>query len=84
MLLPDKHIKIGESILGLAALVVANLETPLAFDRLMAALAPKFETPDWPAYHNTETIALALCFLYSAGLVDVTPEGDLFRCVSSS
>jgi len=80
MLLPDKHVKIGESILGLAALVMASLEKPLAFDNLMAVLVTKFETPKWPAYHNTETVSLALCFLYSAGLVDVTPEGELYRC----
>jgi hypothetical protein len=80
MLLPDKHVKIAESILGLAALVVANLQKPLPFDDLMAVLTPKFETPEWPAYHNTETVLLALCFLYSAALVEVTPEGDLYRC----
>lgn len=80
MLLPDKHVKIGESILGLAALVMANVEEPIAFDNLMAVLTPKFETPEWPAYHNTETVSLALCFLYSVGLVDVTSEGDLHRC----
>ncbi len=80
MLLPDKHVRIGESILGLAALVVANLEKPLAFDNLMAVLSPKFETPEWPAYHNTETVSLALCFLHLTGLVDVTLEGDVYRC----
>lgn len=80
MLLPDKHVKICESILGLAALVLANLSDPLPFDELMAVLAPQFETPAWPAYHNAETVALALCFLYSAGLVDVSEDGDVFRC----
>jgi hypothetical protein len=80
MLLPDKHVKIAESILGLAALVVANMKKPVAFDNLMAIVAPKFETLEWPAYHNTETVSLALCYLHSVGLVDVTPDGDLFRC----
>jgi hypothetical protein len=80
MLLPDKHVKIAESIIGLAALVVANMEKPVAFDNLMAILAPKFETPEWPAYHNTETVSLALCYLHAVGLVDVTPDGDLYRC----
>lgn len=80
MLLPDKHVKIGESILGLAALVLTNLEESLPFDNLMTVLTPQFETPEWPAYHNTETVSLAVCFLYSTGLIDVTPEGDLYRC----
>ena len=80
MLLPEKHLKICESILGLAALVVTHLRTPLPFDRLMTALAAKFETDEWPAYHNTETVSLALCFLHSTGIVEVTAEGDLYRC----
>lgn len=80
MLLPDKHVKISESILGLSALVVSNIDGGITFDKLMGRLVRKFETPEWPAYHNTETVALALCFLYTIGLVDVTKEGDLFRC----
>jgi hypothetical protein len=80
VLLPNKHVKICESILGLAAFVLANLSGPLPFDQIMAILAPRFETPDWPAYHNAETVSLALCFLYSAGLIDVTADGDVFRC----
>lgn len=80
MLLPDKHIKIGESILGLAGLILTNLERPQTFDTLMAILTEKFETSEWPAYHNAQTVSLALCFLYSANIIDVTPDGDLRRC----
>src|SRR5262249_446032 len=80
VLLPDKHVRICESILGLAALVLANLTDPLPFDKLMAVLAPQFETPAWPAYHNGEICGLGLCFLFAAGLVDVSVDGDLFRC----
>ncbi len=80
MLLPDKHVKICESIFGLAAFVLANLSEALSFDELMAALTPKFDTPDWPAFHNAETVTLALCFLYAAGLIDVSADGDVFRC----
>jgi hypothetical protein len=80
VLLPDKHVRICESILGLAAFVLAKLSDPLPFDQVMSVLTPEFETPAWPAYHNTETVTLALCFLYSAGLVDVSEDGDVFRC----
>ena len=80
MLLPNKHVKISESILGLSALVLSNLERPLPFDQLMTQLSAKFETPEWPAYHNTETVTLALCFLYSAGMIDVSGRGVLHRC----
>ena len=81
MLLPDKHIKISESLLGLAALVLESLTKPLSFDALMASFSSKFETPEWPAFHNAESVCLALCFLHSIGLVDVATDGELYRCV---
>jgi hypothetical protein len=81
MLLPDKHIRVGESILGLAALVLMQLKKPCTFDHLMAVLTPKFDTPEWPAYHNAETVSLALCLLYALGLIDVSDDGELNRCV---
>jgi hypothetical protein len=80
VLLPDKHIRLGESILGLGTLVLTYLDRPVAFDELMAKLETKFETSDWPAYHNAETVTLALCFLHSTGLVEVSAEGDVYRC----
>lgn len=80
MLLPDKHITIAASVLGLSALVFSTLAEPLTFDALMETLAPQFDTSAWPAFHTAESVSLALSFLYALGLLDVTPEGELFRC----
>ncbi len=80
MLLPDKHLRICESVLGLAALVLAHLQRPLRFDKLMASLDAVFGSEDWPASHNAETTTLALCVLYAIGLVDVSEDGDIHRC----
>lgn len=80
MLLPDKHVRLAESLLGLAALVLTALDRPLTFDRLMGLLAPQFETAAWPAYHTAETVSLALCLLFAAGAVDVSDDGVLARC----
>ncbi len=81
MLLPDKHITICESLLGLSALILTTLEESRSFDSLLAMVAKECETPRWPAFHNAESVCLALCFLHSVGLVDVETNGDLFRCV---
>jgi hypothetical protein len=80
VLLPDKHITIAASVLGLSALVLSALAEPLTFDALMEALEPKFDTVDWPAFHTAESVSLALSLLYAMDLLDVTPEGELFRC----
>ncbi|MGL4421214.1 MAG: ABC-three component system middle component 6 [Gemmataceae bacterium] len=80
MLLPDKHVRLAESLIGLASLVLTTLDRPLTFNRLMGQLAPQFETSTWPAFHTAETVSLALCFLHAIGAVDVTDDGDLVRC----
>lgn len=80
MLLPDKHVRISESLLGLGALIISNLRSPKSFDTLVATLQPIFSTDEWPAPHTSESICLALCFLYAIGIVDVSEKGDLFIC----
>lgn len=80
MLLPDKHIKISESILGLGGLVSNAMRERMSFDGLMVALAPRFGTPEWPAYHTPETVSLALSLLYMIGTIDVADNGELYRC----
>lgn len=84
MLLPDKHLRISESILGLAALVLSRLKKPIAFDKLMTRLAKEFDTPSWPARHSAESVSLALCLLYSIGKIDVATDGTIVRCASSN
>lgn len=79
MLLPDKHIRIAESVLGLAGLVAHTLREPMTLDQLMSAVATTLEQ-DWKTQYAPETVNLALCFLFSTGQVDVTPQGDLRRC----
>lgn len=80
MLLPDKHIRLSESILGLAGLVVANLRRPSTFDGLWKRITQLLDTPDWPAAHGVENFVLALTFLFSIGAIDVSREGELSRC----
>lgn len=80
MLLPDKHILICESILGLAGLVLSQLRTSATFDSLWQRVRGQLDTPAWPANHDVENFSLALCFLHAVGAIDVSAEGELVRC----
>jgi hypothetical protein len=80
VLLPDKHIPIAASVLGLSGLIVSVLQQPMTFDSLMEVLEPRFDTQEWPAFHTAESVSLALSFLYAIELVDVTADGELMRC----
>lgn len=80
MLLPDKHIKISESILGLATLILEMLDQKMTLDHLMTKMSKNVVMDGWPTSHNTENVSLALCFLFSIGTVNISIEGDLYRC----
>jgi hypothetical protein len=80
VLLPDKHLRLAESILGFAALVVSSLTRRKSFDELWKQIRDQLDTPAWPAAHSVDNFVLALCFLFSIGAIDVSPSGELFRC----
>jgi hypothetical protein len=79
VLLPDKHLRISESVLGFAGLVLSLVSKPVPFDSLWKSVQEKLESPEWPK-HGVENFALALCFLFSIGSLDVSSKGELFRC----
>jgi hypothetical protein len=80
MLLPDKHIRLSESILGLAGVVYASLASPKSLDDLIESLGSRVESEQWQATFSTQAVTLSLCFLYSINLVDVDERGDFYRC----
>jgi hypothetical protein len=83
MLLPDKHITLAESILGLGSFVLGELlERPQSVDRLYKTVSEASESPTLPAYHDFDALLLAILFLYSIGIVEATENGGLKLCAS--
>ncbi len=80
MLLPDKHIRLSESILGLAGVVYDSLTIPKSFDDLIESVKPRIESGQWQTTFSTQAVTLSLCFLHSINLVDVDARGDFYRC----
>lgn len=83
MLLPDKHITLAESILGLGAFVLGELlKSPQSVDRLYERVAEASESPVLPAYHDFDGLILAILFLYLIGAVELNENGSLQLCAS--
>jgi len=80
MLLPDKHIRISESLLGLSAFILQRLDKPKAVDDLAELLSDAVESKDFPTIHGIDHISLAATFLFAVGLLEQTDEGLLIRC----
>ncbi len=82
MLLPDKHISLAESLLGLGALILGQLDDPGSMDDIHHRISQVNETKELPAFHDYESVALAVLFLYMIGAVEMTDTGDVRRCAS--
>ena len=82
MLLPDKHISLAESVLGLGAFLLNELDHPRSIDRLHERIATARETRDLPGFHDFDSLLLAILFLYSIGAVEMTHDGGIRRCAS--
>ena len=80
MLLPDKHISVAESVLGLGAFVLDQLGSAQSVDRLFECVDAAKETESLPAYHDFDSVTLALLFLYSIGAIELTESGMIRRC----
>lgn len=81
MLMPDKHIKFGESLLGLGSYVLESLSAPKIIDDLWLAFRASIDGGGFPSSHSFEHLVLAVDVLYAIGAVEEAERpGVLRRC----
>jgi hypothetical protein len=80
MLLPQKHIKLAESFLGLGSFVLEHLSSPASIDTLWERFEAVNNTDAFPAYHTFENFVLTIDFLYTIGAVTSDENGNLLLC----
>lgn len=77
MLLPSKHIRFSESLLGLGAVLLKILKKPMTIDQLWLQFSKLNNTSKLPAYHSFDNVVLAINFLFAIGTVSCNEEGLL-------
>lgn len=80
MLLPDKHITLAESLLGLGSWILSRLDSPQSLENLWGDWKKVRGTPDFPAYHSLENLVLALDFLFAVGAINLAEGGEIIKC----
>lgn len=78
MILPTKHIRISESLIGLGGYLLKFLKEPMTIDQLWI----KYENVNnkkFPAYHNFDNMVLALNLLFIMGILDLNEKGELYN-----
>lgn len=81
MLMPDKHIKFGESLLGLSSYVLESLTNPRTIDDLWSDYRTAVNQGRYPASHSFEHLVLAVDVLFTISAVEESDRsGVLRRC----
>lgn len=82
MILPTKHIKIAESLLGLGGYLLSILERPMNIDALWKEFSKTNNTRTYPAYHTFDNVILALNYLYMIEVVDIDQQGKIYNAIN--
>lgn len=80
MLLPDKHIKFSESLLGLGSFLLSILQNPMNVDSLWREYSQARDGGNYPAHHSFENVVLALDFLFAIGAITCRDNGLIEKC----
>jgi hypothetical protein len=82
MLLPEKHIKISESIWGLGGILLRILEKPKTFDDLLYDYQKINDSKLFPSIHSINEVVLALDLLYAIGAITKNDKGELIYAIN--
>lgn len=80
MILPSKHTRMSESILGLAGFLLSHLSIKECFiDELWEGLAATDEGRIYFRNHSFDNIVKAVDLLYMMGVVDLDEQGKIVK-----
>lgn len=80
MLMPDKHVKFAESLIGLGSFVLESLDEPMSIDALWKSFKQARTEKKYPSPHSFESLVLAVDVLFSIGAIEPTKLGALRKC----
>lgn len=81
MLMPDKHIKFSECLLGLGSFVLESLSGPQTIDDLWEEFCRARNSGVYPSPHSFENLVLAVDALFAIGAIaEIDQSGVLQLC----
>lgn len=85
VILPSKHIRVSESLLGLGAYLLQYLKDgPKSVDDLWFRVTKQNETKKAFAYHGFDNVVLALNYLFIIGAIDLNSEGLIYNAAKET
>lgn len=83
MIMPTKHIRFSESLLGLSAIILNILSEPMTVDEIWYKYSEINNSKNkFPAYHNFDNLVLATNCLFLIGAIEIDSKGKLQHAVN--
>lgn len=79
MILPTKHTNFSQSLLGLGAYILSQLQSPKSIDELWENYTIDYKNRRYLVKHSFDNIVMTLIFLYSIGSI-IEKEGVIEKC----
>lgn len=80
MILPDKHLRLEESIFGLGAVVLKLLRSEKDFDELWDEYSSLLRGKGLGAGTDVELFVLVVDWLYMIGAIELNSDHRIFAC----
>jgi len=78
MILPSKHIKFSQSIIGLSGFLLTQLEEPLTIDDLWVKYS-NASVKRFPSFHDFDNVVLAVNLLFMIEAIQLDDNGKLLQ-----
>ncbi len=79
MILPTKHINFSQSLLGLGAYILSQLNTPKTIDELWEDYLVDYKNKVYLAKHSFDNLVMTIIFLYSINSISES-NGVIKKC----
>ena len=80
MILPEKHIKLSESLFGLGGVLLNLVQEPIYIDDLWKQFEEINNTDIMSANHSFDNFILALDYLFIINAINTNQEGKIYLC----
>jgi len=83
MILPSKHIRFSESLMGLGGILLSFINEPKSVDEIWFKYSEINNSKSkFPAYHNFDNVILALNYLYLIGAIEINSNGKIQNAIN--
>mgnify|MGYP001044414429 CR=1 FL=1 len=81
MIMPNKHIKFSESLLGFGAYILKKISSESTIDSLWNEYQKDLSEDKYKSKHNFDNFLITLVFLNSIGVIEER-NGGIVKCIS--